>query len=111
MHSSSVDQITLWSFDHNNSSNLESVYSPIWTSLSGATTVYPIVDMRRLLRGPSASNASIYVACCIVTLCSSVVSMLLLLLAGDVESNPGPTGKYMHAIVTHSSNYILTLLT
>ena len=85
MHSSAMDQLTLWHFDQDNSRQLN---SSIWRV---SCCIY--TDMQLLLTGPS--NSSVYVACYSNTdLCISTVLMLLLLVAGDVETNPGPTDRY-----------------
>jgi hypothetical protein len=64
-------------------------------SSSGATTVhvYHVTDMQLVLTGPTTRNFGVSATC--IILCVSGVLMLLLLLAGDVETNPGPSGKYL----------------
>ena len=89
----SVNQVTFWCFDHDISLKFESSICNS-TSLCRTTTgSHPIIDVQ-LLTGPSASYSAMYTMLYTVTLCISGVLILLLLLAGDVETNPGPTGKY-----------------
>ena len=95
---SSMDLTTFWCFDHDISlKEFESSFTCNLITLSGATSVsFPVIDMQLLLTWPPASYSAMYATCYNIILCISGVLMLLLLLAGDVETNPGPTGKYMY---------------
>ena len=94
MYSSSMDQITLWYVYYDNGSRLKTQSSNCGISTTIWTVSHPIRDMQLLLTVPRASSTSAYAACYTVTLCSiSAVLVLLLLLAGDIETHPGPTGK------------------
>ena len=93
---SSMDRITFWCFDRDILFKFESLSICNSTTLSGDTTVsYPVIDMELFVTGPLPSYSAMYAKCYVVTLCINGVLMLLLLLAGDVETNPGPTGKYV----------------
>lgn len=50
----------------------------------------------KLLKGPSAGSASAYARCSVTYI--AITTFLLLLLAGDIETNPGPTGVYLNFI-------------
>ena len=59
--------------------------------------IYHVIDVQLLLTGPTTSNFGMSATCYNNNffLCVNGVLMLLLLLAGDVETNPGPSGKYL----------------
>jgi hypothetical protein len=101
LYPSTMDQITFCSWHLSCDTSLMFETSSI-CSLSGSTTVHVShdIDMQLLLTGPTTSNFGMSATCYNnIILCISGVLMLLLLLAGDVETNPGPSGKFLKVFV------------